>query len=84
MYYNLGQAHNFFFSKMSQRRKLGARPYKSYTDENLQADLRLIHNGDMSLRETGAMYNISKSTLCWKHNKKKYEKSRQAICFDRC
>lgn len=55
---------------MSVRIKLGARRYKTQTDENLKAALRLVSSGEMSLRDISAMYDISKSTLSRKHNKK--------------
>jgi len=35
--------YNFFFLEMSVRRKLGARQYKTYTDENLKAALTLVY-----------------------------------------
>lgn len=62
--------YNFFFLEMSVRRKLGARRYKTYTDENLKAALTLVSSGEMSLRDISAMYNISKSTLSRKNNNK--------------
>lgn len=49
---------------------MGARPYKTYTDENLKAALTLVSSGEMSFGDISAMYNISKSTLSRKYNKK--------------
>jgi len=55
---------------MLVRRKLDARRYKTYTDENLKAALTLVSSGEMSLSDISAMYNILKSTLSRKNNKK--------------
>lgn len=45
------------------RRKVGARRFKNYTEENLMAAVEIVRKGHLGERQAANIYNISKSII---------------------
>lgn len=63
------------------KRALGTRPYKNYTEENLQEALLAIRNKTLSIRNAASKYRIPKNTLHLKSQEKHTKSVGRATVF---